>query len=368
MPFLEAIASIQAREPKLISNPAKFKFNEYLRAFSISGVGKIDTLIAYQSALETALAKGQTFNQFQKANPDLLANIHKKQQERIFRYNAIYANTRGKMLRYENAPPITDSSDGDGWYYIYHSRHDSRARHLEFDGVCLPRKHEFWHTHTPPLDWGCRCELQMFSERQIKAKGIAVTTTPPKDRFQEAGGFEPDTSKFLHNFFSEKLQRYANNAKATGLLKAVLNSIEQKKQRFLSLVQLNPDQVMDFATLPPVVVKAVEAPADQVVLSGATLQKHLDKYPETDLFDYYLVQDILEQPLAVFKDLKDPTIILIGVKFGRWYRLSVGVHETLNGFASLLHSSNGKKIMKQLARNPLLYKSPEFAWGGPAQP
>ncbi|WP_221279312.1 hypothetical protein [Helicobacter gastrocanis] len=36
------------------------------------------------------------------------------------------------MLRYENAPPIQDSSDGDGWYFVFHSRHDSRARHLEF--------------------------------------------------------------------------------------------------------------------------------------------------------------------------------------------------------------------------------------------
>ncbi|WP_120945102.1 phage head morphogenesis protein [Helicobacter labacensis] len=142
----------------------------------ISALSKIDTLVAYQSALSKALAKGQSYAQFLKANPNLLSDLDKKRKERIFNYNLIYANTKGKMLRYESAPPIEDSSDGDGWYYEFHSRHDDRARHLEFDKIILPRKHPFWQTHTPPLDWGCRCELQMWSERQLERKGLKVSS------------------------------------------------------------------------------------------------------------------------------------------------------------------------------------------------
>ncbi|MFC3848182.1 phage minor head protein [Helicobacter baculiformis] len=62
------------------------------------------------------------------------------------------------------APPIAESEDGDGWYYLFESEQDHAARHKAYHGTCLPRNHPFWKTHTPPLDWGCRCRLSMHSK------------------------------------------------------------------------------------------------------------------------------------------------------------------------------------------------------------
>ncbi|WP_163499808.1 polymorphic toxin type 50 domain-containing protein [Helicobacter suis] len=315
MPFLEAIASLQAKKPQLIPNGANFKFEEYLRAFSISGISKIDTLVAYQNALEKALAKGQSFSQFVKANPQLLETINKKRLERIFKYNLIYANARGKLMRYESAPPIVGSSNGDGWYYVFHSRHDSAARHLAYDNVCLPRKHPFWDTHTPPLDWGCRCEIQMWSERQIKAKGISPTQNIPQEGGTQAGGFEKNNYKFLANFFKNKLSAYANNPKATSLLKGILQNIATKKARFKELIRLSKNggslRFGSLETLP-------------ISLKAKTLKAN----PANDLFDFYLAREVLDSPLllATNKDTRK----LVGQKLGRFYELEIQGTELVN--------------------------------------
>ncbi len=369
MPFLEAVASLQARAPKLIKDRAKFKFEEYLRAFSISGVSKINQLVATQSALEKALAKGFSFAQFLKANPNFLPQLDKKRTERIFTHNLIYANTRGKMLRYENAPPIADSSNGDGWYFVFHSRHDDRARHLAYDSICLPRKHPFWKTHTPPLDWGCRCRLSMHSKEELKRYNrlndthYQITPTPPPSvrSAKEKNAFESDVYKFLHNFFNAKLQRYAGNKEAMARLASVVRVCEAKKMRFKKLIELSksPEQIIDFATLKPEIMQVVGAHTPLIKLQGAQMNSHLEKHKHTDLFDYYLAQDILQEPLLIAKD--KGFNVAIGVKFGRWYKIAIKILKGENWLSSLMWTSTKEKLERNLGnKENILYKDPKF--------
>ncbi|MFC3848183.1 hypothetical protein ACFOPX_06560 [Helicobacter baculiformis] len=71
MPYLESISTLMARKPALIKDPAKFKFEDHLRAFALAGVGSIDTIIDFQNALEKAIAHKQTLYDFIKANPNI---------------------------------------------------------------------------------------------------------------------------------------------------------------------------------------------------------------------------------------------------------------------------------------------------------
>ncbi|MCT2563964.1 phage minor head protein [Chryseobacterium herbae] len=43
---------------------------------------------------------------------------------------------------------------------------DARVRpeHKAFDGIIKPVNDAFWNTHMPPLDWGCRCDLEQTDE------------------------------------------------------------------------------------------------------------------------------------------------------------------------------------------------------------
>lgn len=50
---------------------------------------------------------------------------------------------------------------------------DARVRpeHKVLDGVIRPFNDPFWNTHTPPLDWGCRCGIEQTDEEPTEVKG-----------------------------------------------------------------------------------------------------------------------------------------------------------------------------------------------------
>jgi SPP1 gp7 family putative phage head morphogenesis protein len=51
-------------------------------------------------------------------------------------------------------------------YWQYRTMEDDRVRpaHAALDGIVLPADHEFWQSHYPPWDWGCRCTVIPLSE------------------------------------------------------------------------------------------------------------------------------------------------------------------------------------------------------------
>ena len=59
-----------------------------------------------------------------------------------------------------------------------------RQQHRQWDGLVLPMNHSFWNNHTPPNDWGCRCDLVQTDaapNRQIADGSV-------KDEFQNNAG------------------------------------------------------------------------------------------------------------------------------------------------------------------------------------
>ncbi|MGV4413857.1 phage minor head protein [Chryseobacterium sp. T1] len=53
------------------------------------------------------------------------------------------------------------------------SVHDARVRpeHKILDGTIRPYNDPFWKTHTPPLDWGCRCDIEQTDEEPTTIPG-----------------------------------------------------------------------------------------------------------------------------------------------------------------------------------------------------
>lgn len=46
-----------------------------------------------------------------------------------------------------------------------------RPEHQVLDGTIRPLNDPFWKTHTPPLDWGCRCDVVQTDEPPTEIKG-----------------------------------------------------------------------------------------------------------------------------------------------------------------------------------------------------
>jgi SPP1 gp7 family putative phage head morphogenesis protein len=55
---------------------------------------------------------------------------------------------------------------------------DVRAEHAALDGLTLPIDDAFWNSHTPPLGFGCRCELIQTDKKAAKTEGYDKTTAP----------------------------------------------------------------------------------------------------------------------------------------------------------------------------------------------
>jgi len=65
----------------------------------------------------------------------------------------------------------------------YHAVHDERTRetHRAWDGLTLPVEHEFWKTHLPPNDWGCRCYVEPTAGPVTE--GVHTEDIPIKEDF-----------------------------------------------------------------------------------------------------------------------------------------------------------------------------------------
>ena len=61
--------------------------------------------------------------------------------------------------------------------------HDERTceTHRAWDGLTLPVEHEFWKTHLPPNDWGCRCYVEPTAGPVTE--GVHTEDIPIKEAF-----------------------------------------------------------------------------------------------------------------------------------------------------------------------------------------
>lgn len=71
--------------------------------------------------------------------------------------------------------------------YRYIARGDARPTHAALDGLVLPKTDPFWHTHTPPWEFNCRCDIEDSDE----AVAGSATTEENPDGSQTARVINP---------------------------------------------------------------------------------------------------------------------------------------------------------------------------------
>lgn len=138
------------------------------RAFTISGIASADALQRARDVI-AALPQGADWDT-QKAkligeiSPFLVdeaadPETRQKQVElasrraevlmRLHGFQSYAAAQHQVMERHRDAFP----------FWMYQTFGDGRVRpsHAALNGIILPADHPFWKDHTPPWDWGCRC-------------------------------------------------------------------------------------------------------------------------------------------------------------------------------------------------------------------
>lgn len=169
---------------------------EHDKAFTVAKAMTRELLEDIRSAMDAAIAEGQTLAMFVKnlrptlevqgwwgrkamADPQtgevVDAQLGSPNRLRvIYRTNMRTSYAAGRWARIQRnkkAFPLLR----------YVSVMDGRERdeHRAWHNTVLPVDHPWWETHYPPCDWGCRCRAVPLNARMLSKKRLSVTEKPP---------------------------------------------------------------------------------------------------------------------------------------------------------------------------------------------
>lgn len=174
-------------------------------ARNVAATAQLDLATAVYEALEAAVAKGETFADFQQRITDVLnitwgasadALHDSPRLDVIFRTNVQRAYSAGRIEQYRE-PDILATRPVWKYSAILDGRTSDVCRAC--NGVVLPADDDWWQSHQPPLHHRCRSTVIAMSKRAAEAVGI--TEKPPEPAVSEGFGnvdreFRPDLSKY----------------------------------------------------------------------------------------------------------------------------------------------------------------------------
>ncbi|OQY41838.1 MAG: hypothetical protein B6240_14655, partial [Desulfobacteraceae bacterium 4572_87] len=105
-------------------------------------------------------------------------------------------------------------------YLMYRSQRDPKTRdaHRALDGIIKKQDDPFWDTYYTPNGFNCRCYTKTLSERQMKLRGLKVSTGKPSIKPDE--GWDFHVGKAGLDSWKPDFGKYS--PKARGLLKDAL--------------------------------------------------------------------------------------------------------------------------------------------------
>lgn len=164
------------------------------RAFVVAGAMKADLLNDLRQAVDTAISKGTTLEEFRKDFDKIVAangwtgwTGEKTKAGRAWRTKVIYeTNLYSSYAAGRYAQMMAVAKERPYWRYRHNDNvQHPRPLHLSWDGLILRHDHPWWKTHYTPNGWGCKCYIETLAERDIKKLGINVTDQAPNDGFYE---------------------------------------------------------------------------------------------------------------------------------------------------------------------------------------
>ncbi len=205
--FDEAVDFFRARVPMHKRDWLRLGTEARQRGFAVADVAQLDVVHQVWLALDDAIARGATFDEFKKTVAPALTEEWAGSVENpgnristIFRTNVLAANNAGRHAQMTD-PVVLDRRP----YWQYVDIDDQRECPIctACHGTILPATDPWWQTHSPPLHFQCRCRTRPLTVKQAESMGVTVVPTPdgPQDGFgappvTQAPPFTVDLSKY----------------------------------------------------------------------------------------------------------------------------------------------------------------------------
>lgn len=312
-PFAEQVAAFRARLGTLLPTARWDDLwqAQHDRAFMVAGAAQADLLADLATAVERAIAGGESIDQFRSRFRDIVRERgwqgwtgQGSAAGEAWRTRVIYTTN----LRTSYAAGRMAQLRAGGYsHFIY--RHggsqDPRPQHLAWDGLVLPVDHPFWATHAPPNGWGCSCYL-------VGARGPATARRlggdPDKALPEGWDRIDPRTGAPAG---IDRGWAYSPGDSVSELVSHLAGKLDQlPAQPSIDLIQswlaegvfanwfAKPRGTFPLARLPDADATALGSSARIASLSEETARKQAREHPELTAAEYVLAQRAITAPTA----------------------------------------------------------------------
>ena len=162
------------------------------RAFTVAGVARDDILATFRAEIDRAQTEGGDMASFRKVFDEVVDRTGWKfkargrtEEERrawragiIFKTNMRTAYMAGRF-RQMTDPAVTKFRPY--WRYRHNDVRFPRPMHVKWDGTVLRHDDPWWTVHFPPNGWGCQCDVETLSARDLTRLGKSGPDEAPKD-------------------------------------------------------------------------------------------------------------------------------------------------------------------------------------------
>lgn len=206
-PFDEAIAFFRQKLNLPTKTWRSIDGKAHDRALVIAGATKENLIADIRSAIDDAIAKGESYEQFRKRFEEIVAKHgwtgwkgEGSEKGRAWRARVIYdtnirtAYAAGRYAQMKD-PDVVKAKP----YWLYRHAHTrtplkARAAHLALDGMVFAHDDPVWDEIYPPNGWNCTCGVVPLSKRELKNLGKDEPDTMQLD-YERVG--DPGTGEVI---------------------------------------------------------------------------------------------------------------------------------------------------------------------------
>lgn len=163
------------------------------KAFTVAGVMKMDVLQDIRQAVDTALAKGQTYAEFKKALIPTLqrrgwwgrhAQTDQETGEMAgkgltpWRLKTIYQTNLQSAYMAGRYKSFMDNVEARPyWQYTAVMDRRTRPTHAAMNGLVFRADDPFWDSFYPPNGYNCRCRVRALDGENLKDRGLLLSSS-----------------------------------------------------------------------------------------------------------------------------------------------------------------------------------------------
>lgn len=182
LPFKEAIDFLQGKVNLPTKKSDDLRHAAQVRAFSVAGVTREDMLADFRRAIEKARSEGTGFNEFRKDFDAIVdrtgwkfnARGETEGERRNWRARIIYTTNMRTSYMAGRWAQLTDPDVlkyRPYLRYVHSGAEHPRKLHLSWNGLVLDATDAAWRVMFPPNGWGCGCDVEALSKRDLARLG-----------------------------------------------------------------------------------------------------------------------------------------------------------------------------------------------------